>query len=62
MAVMNEAEKALVYVELRELFNALDARAWLIVPNAALAGRCPNDCSFADVMRVIDMLKSGAFA
>jgi hypothetical protein len=58
---MNEAERALVYCELREMFSALDTRAWLAVSNAALDGRRPNDCSFVEVMRVVDQLKSGAF-
>jgi uncharacterized protein (DUF2384 family) len=62
MVVMNEAEKALVYVELRELFEPWQVRTWLETPHGLLEDRQPQQCSFREVLRVIDTLKSGAFA
>jgi len=58
---MGEAEKALIYCELREFYYADEARRWMESPHPQLDDRRPCDCSFDGVMAVIDRLKSGAF-
>lgn len=58
---MTAPENALVWCELRELFGYAQAHEWMITPHPMFDGRCPHDCSFDEVMRVIDQLKSGAF-
>ena len=60
--MLTAPEHALAYCELREIFNPGEARTWLETPNGSLGDRQPMQCSFEEVMRVIDSLKSGAFA
>ena len=58
---MTAVEHALVWCELRELYSEAEARMWLETPHPQLDDRCPRECSFAEVMAVVDRLKSGAF-
>jgi len=52
---------ALVWCELIEFYDADAARQWLRSPHPQLKGRKPIDCSYAEVMVIIDQLKAGAF-
>ena len=58
---MTEAEQAIVYVELREVYSPQEANYWLANPHMRLDWRRPNDCKLDEVLAVIDQLKSGAF-
>jgi uncharacterized protein (DUF2384 family) len=59
---MSEAEKALIWCELCEILHPDDAKFWLDTPHPHLGDRRPRDCRFDEVMREIDILRSGAFA
>jgi hypothetical protein len=58
---MKPNARALVWCELRELYSQDEARRWMMSPHPQLNDRRPLDCSYADVMAVIDQLKAGAF-
>ena len=60
--MMKEVERALVWCELREVFSHGEARTWLTTPHGALGDRSPINCSYHEVMKAIDALKSGSFA
>ena len=58
---MHANARALVWTELRQFYSEDEARRWLDTPHPQLGNRRPRDCSYAEVMAVIDQLKSGAF-
>jgi len=58
---MTQSERALVWCELRELYTREEADRWLNLPHPQLDGRKASDCTFKEVMAVIDRMSSGAF-
>jgi len=58
---MRASEEAILWCELRELFDHDQARLWMQALQPRLGYRSPRDCAFDEVMRIIDQLKSGAF-
>lgn len=58
---MNHKARAVVWCALLELYTAPEARQWLNSPHPQLAGRKPTDCSYREVMAILDRLKSGAY-
>lgn len=57
---MQSNARALVFCELMAFFDRALARQWLETPHPQLGNRRPLDCSYADVMAVIDDMKAGA--
>jgi hypothetical protein len=55
---MKHAEHAVIWCELRELFDPEQARLWLISLQPQLSFRRPADCAFDEVMRVIEQLRN----
>ena len=58
---MTRSERQSIWRELREIYDVMDAAVWLEAPHPQLEERKPRDCTFDEVMAVIDRLKSGAF-
>jgi hypothetical protein len=54
---MTADEAAMVIRELHDFYSASESLEFLQSPHKLLDGRCP----LADVLRLIDQLKSGAF-
>jgi hypothetical protein len=57
---MTATEREKVWTELREIYDEDIARQWLNTPHPLL-GAPPCESKFADVMRILDQMKSGAF-
>jgi uncharacterized protein (DUF2384 family) len=51
----------MVIRELHDFYSASESLEFLQSPHKLLDGRKPIDCPLADVLRLIDQLKSGAF-
>jgi uncharacterized protein (DUF2384 family) len=58
---MTADEAAMVIRELHDFYSAFESLEFLQSPHKLLDGRKPIDCPLADVLRLIDQLKSGAF-
>lgn len=58
---MTSTERDIIWRELLELYNHVDAAMWMFAPHPQLDGRKPCDCRFEEVKAVIDRLNSGAF-
>jgi len=58
---MTKAERARIWREVRELYEPRDAWRWMEAEHPQLGGRRPRDCSYDEVMAVLDRLKSGAY-
>jgi len=59
--VLTLIERELVLCEVRDFYDHDQAQQFLITPQPLLSGRRPLDCQFAEIMRLVDQLKSGAF-
>jgi uncharacterized protein (DUF2384 family) len=58
---MKPNARALVWAELRQIYSQDEARIWMMSPHPQLKDRRPAECSYMEVMAVIDQLKAGAF-
>jgi len=58
---MTKAERTLIWCEIRKFYEPREAYQWMESPHPQLEDRRPRDCTYDEVMMVIDRLKSGAF-
>jgi len=58
---MKPNARALVWAELRQFYSQDEAHTWMMSPHPQLEDRRPVDCSYADVMAIIDRLKAEVF-
>jgi len=58
---MSRAERILVWRQVRKFYEVGDAHKWMESPHPQLDNRRPCDCTYDEVMVIIDRLKSGAF-
>lgn len=56
---MNGAETALVWCYLLDLYDRERAHDWLNKPHSLLGDRRPADCSFDEVLPIIEQIKTG---